>query len=353
MPESFLKSYQSLSFRTALLFSALTLTACGGGSSSPATNPPVPPVPPAGGGASNSAPTAQINEPFTVRAIVGGQTIELEGEASDPEDGNLTGSALRWNSDLEGELGEGAVITTVLSFEGEHDIALTATDSGGSADTANTNILVLEENAVLEALLLGTGPLIPQNASFCPFPGVVSAFPSGTAIRIVVSDTLTEAQRADIENNLPLVAEASNGALSATMVSTANIDPLPAANEVTVTVGTPPANLGCLPQGCTILTFNGPGVITAARVVLPDNQLSQGFAHDVIGHGIFGLCHIDGNQIGNPRNSLMSFGDDIFTSSISGTLTGIDSLVIGRYFASGLQPGATRQDLVNAGLLSP
>ncbi len=79
------------------------------------------------------APHASIQTPENDSLYVGGQLIILEGDGYDNEDGQLSGAALSWSSDLDGALGDGdslAVNASTLA-EGAHTITLTAQDSDG------------------------------------------------------------------------------------------------------------------------------------------------------------------------------------------------------------------------------
>ncbi len=53
------------------------------------------------------------------------------GVAADTEDGDLSGMALVWSSDLDGEFGTGLMFDAALTTVGMHVISLTATDSDG------------------------------------------------------------------------------------------------------------------------------------------------------------------------------------------------------------------------------
>ena len=49
----------------------------------------------------NAAPTAVISEPVNATEYRNGQTVQLRGHASDPDDGMLSPSALRWDVKLQ------------------------------------------------------------------------------------------------------------------------------------------------------------------------------------------------------------------------------------------------------------
>ena len=75
----------------------------------------------------NAAPSILITEPVDGAVFEPGP-IQLTGQATDPEDGDLS-SQITWNSDLDGDLGSGAPSAS-LSV-GEHLLVAEVTDSGG------------------------------------------------------------------------------------------------------------------------------------------------------------------------------------------------------------------------------
>jgi hypothetical protein len=84
-------------------------------------------------------PTAQILAPPANANFVSGVPIRFEGKGTDPEDGVLQGSALRWSSNIDGFLGTGATLDAVLLSPTvcndtirQHMITLEATDSDGN-----------------------------------------------------------------------------------------------------------------------------------------------------------------------------------------------------------------------------
>ena len=89
---------------------------------------------------SNRAPEASISAPGDQSSWQAGESITFSGSAVDPEDGVLTGAALRWLSSIDGELGTGTSIARNDLSEGSHTVRLIATDSEGRADTASVAI---------------------------------------------------------------------------------------------------------------------------------------------------------------------------------------------------------------------
>jgi hypothetical protein len=96
------------------------------------------------------APTATITSPANGARLAEAATITFSGSGTDPEDGDLTGSALVWTSNLDGQIGTGTSFTRDDLSTGTHTIRLTATDSDGGSGTASVTITVY-----------GTGPIVP------------------------------------------------------------------------------------------------------------------------------------------------------------------------------------------------
>lgn len=84
------------------------------------------------GAALNSSPSATILVPSSDTTINEGAILTLEGEGSDPEDGDLSGSQLSWSSSQDGGLGTGSSLSVSSLSEGDHTIELVATDSEGA-----------------------------------------------------------------------------------------------------------------------------------------------------------------------------------------------------------------------------
>lgn len=96
---------------------------------------------PDGGGGGNLAPTAEITAPSDGVTLSGAGPFGFDGRGTDPEDGALTGDALVWSSDLDGQLGTGAHVDAALSV-GTHRISLDVKDSGGLTARAQISVTV-------------------------------------------------------------------------------------------------------------------------------------------------------------------------------------------------------------------
>lgn len=112
-------------FPALLLGLGLAGLSCGGGDGggSGVTEPEPEP---------NRAPTVSIEAPAPDTTATQGDEVVFVGSAQDPEDGSLTGGALTWSSDVDGELGTGAELTAADLEQGSHTVTLTATDSEGA-----------------------------------------------------------------------------------------------------------------------------------------------------------------------------------------------------------------------------
>ena len=97
---------------------------------------------------SKKPPAVYILEPKENGEISTGTTMWFTGYAYDLEDGILKGIALQWSSSLDGVLGSGTELMTLLSA-GMHAITLTATDSDGMFDTATLQVVVKDTHTTV------------------------------------------------------------------------------------------------------------------------------------------------------------------------------------------------------------
>ena len=82
---------------------------------------------------------------------VSSKWLSLVGYGYDPEDGQLEGDSLVWNSDVDGSLGMGEQLVGLALSVGEHQLTLTATDSDGRKESATVRVVVEEEISGLTA----------------------------------------------------------------------------------------------------------------------------------------------------------------------------------------------------------
>jgi chitinase len=87
-----------------------------------------------------SVPTVTINHPGDGETrLVSDGDFPFVGVANDLEDGALTGAALVWTSDLDGQLGTGETFNATPSL-GVHTITLTATDADSNSGIATITL---------------------------------------------------------------------------------------------------------------------------------------------------------------------------------------------------------------------
>ncbi|HSG07883.1 MAG TPA: IPT/TIG domain-containing protein, partial [Longimicrobiales bacterium] len=98
------------------------------------------------GALSNVPPTATITAPANNSSSIQGSNVTFTGTGTDPEDGTLTGASLVWTSNLAGQIGTGASVSTTVLVVGIHIITLTVTDSYGATDTDQITVSVTSAN---------------------------------------------------------------------------------------------------------------------------------------------------------------------------------------------------------------
>ena len=94
----------------------------------------------------NRSPTAVIVSPSSnatfIRASNGGVAVSFAGNGSDPEDGALTGAALVWTSNRDGQIGTGGSFTRSDLSVGTHAITLTVRDAQGATGSTSTSVTI-------------------------------------------------------------------------------------------------------------------------------------------------------------------------------------------------------------------
>ena len=202
---------------------------------------------------------------------------------------------------------------------------------------------------------MGSGRLTPtDNLPACPLLGRWTGFARNTRVLVRVSRQVSDDKLRAIRQTAAQVEIATLGAVTADVELTDDPNPLPSTNQVTSTSHPDPVSQGCpFDRGCTIHSFVAPGILRSSRSIQPSNISPGAYAHDVIGHGILGMCHIDGNLIGGAGRSLMSSGPNVFSGQLPSQLTSGDIEAIQAVYSSSLNPGATRSDFVRVGLIDP
>jgi hypothetical protein len=207
----------------------------------------------------------------------------------------------------------------------------------------------------IQAIFLGSGPLSPSDGNYaCPTTaGFWTGFPRGTVVTVRVSTTESTDKRQAIQNAAAQVSSATHGAVQTVFTFTDDPNPTPGTNDATSTTHPTPSTQGCpSDNGCTIHSFVSTGILRSSRAVQPPSQTPNAYAHDIIGHGVMGMCHVDGNLIGGAGLSLMSGGPNVFSGQIALQLTSFDIAAAQAVYDSGLNPGATKADFLRLGLIN-
>jgi hypothetical protein len=218
----------------------------------------------------------------------------------------------------------------------------------------------------VEALFLGSGPLIPANQTrdpnlACSRRGIFSGFPRGTTVRNRVSAQIPSQYRDAIKFVLDQIPAATVGQISTTF------EVVPEGVTIPIRVDNQMAHVGLqstaeLVGACGSLAGNAclgynerpfPGGVirwSTGYYVLPNITFPQPYAHEP-GHGILGMCHINADAIGGWEQSLMA------TADIAGNqpfrLTPFDIEALQSVYGSSVVPGARRAEFAAAGLVRP
>jgi hypothetical protein len=86
------------------------------------------------------APMVVLKKPVDQVTVEFGQVVDLEGIAFDPEDGQMTGDAIRWTVEGLGEVGAGREVSVPGLGIGSYEVTMTATDSDGGSDAETITI---------------------------------------------------------------------------------------------------------------------------------------------------------------------------------------------------------------------
>lgn len=99
----------------------------------------------------NAPPVVAITAPENNATFAQGTEIAFSCEASDAEEGSLSGSQLDWSSDGIGHIGFGTSMTAADFPAGTHTIRVTATDSHGATASDSVSISIYTPNSPPEA----------------------------------------------------------------------------------------------------------------------------------------------------------------------------------------------------------
>jgi len=314
--------------------------------------------------------TGVDDAPSTFLDVVLGESAPYLGDAvpflalgTDGASNVVTDGAIRWTSSHP-EIASVDPVTGVATLHAYGSFTLTAE----SDDAYGAAVVVARENAARETivnvvqqhegitgLVLGYGPIVAEGAAYsCSYSGRWATFPRGSTVTVRVSTDVAPAIRDAIRNELAVLSTVTLGSLSARFALTQESSPLPGDNEVTVAVHEQPTALGCLTNaGCTIHRFAKLGVLAGSRVIMPSTQTHNAYVHDVVGHGLLGMCHVAAASIGGAANSLMSGGRGVYSNQTAERLSGLDRELQRAVWAASLEPGAGVIQFRDAGLIRP
>ncbi|MDQ3034840.1 MAG: hypothetical protein M3Y87_20690 [Myxococcota bacterium] len=91
-----------------------------------------------------AAPVADIFHPGEGEMRQAGRAVPMIGSAVDAEDGDLTGDAMIWTTDREGEIGRGRTFDWTPVTLGAQTITLSARDSDGRTGTDSVTLTIIE-----------------------------------------------------------------------------------------------------------------------------------------------------------------------------------------------------------------
>jgi hypothetical protein len=215
-------------------------------------------------------PQARIQTPQNSTLYVGDQTIILEGDGFDVDDGQLSDAAMSWSSNLDGALGSGHSLSVNASTlqEGTHTITLTVRDSDGQTNSASIPIQVSRTRPTLAASL----SVSPSATSFSIGTGSIQAASQVLSIRNNGDGTLNWSATAD-QSWIRLSSTA--GTAPANLSVTADSTGLQVGQYTGhITISTSDASNS--PQFVTV-TFNVAAAFVSGRVI------------DSVGNGISGV----------------------------------------------------------------
>ena len=326
------------------------------------------------GGSKGGTPTAPTNPAASVPPVPSGLTVgalvmkDRTAAISWGASAGATEYVVEVGSTAGGTDGGTQSAGTATSFTlrdlraGRSHVRIKARNgSGTSAASAEQTFVLPDLGDYVEAIFLASGPLRASQSPGCGTHGRWSSFPRGTTVRNLVSAQIPAPSRDAIRVVLDQVAQATGGSLAATFEVVADGPrtvgvnemahvALQATSEIQFACGSI-AGIACTTNNSPIERggpFSG-GLIrwSVAYYVLPNIQSTGPYAHES-GHGVLGMCHIDGDGIGGSQQSLMSGG-----GTLPLRLTPFDIEALQAVYGSSLAIGANRADFVAAGLVRP
>lgn len=130
----------------------------------------------------NRPPTVTILSPANNLTFNQGDTITFRGQATDPEDGRLSGSSLVWTSSIDGIIGTGESFTKSNLSVGAHTITLTAIDSKGASGQDSISITINKRLNQQPVAIIKASPITGAAPLTVSFDGSSSYDPDGVIV---------------------------------------------------------------------------------------------------------------------------------------------------------------------------
>ncbi len=239
----------------------------------------------------NTAPQVSITSPPDASVYDSGIAITFTGTANDAEDGALTGTALSWNSSIDGSLGTGSSLPSVVLSNGSHVITLTATDSEGLTGSAALTVHIGNTPPVVTIVNPVTGTNVNQG-EYIAFQGTATDNEDGTltGTSLVWTSNIsgafaTGANPTPINtlavgrHTITLAATDSNGAVTYSTAINIRVG-----NNAPVATIVSPSNNSTFDTGETI-TFQGSGVDNENGVLIEGSLVWTSNRQGEIGTG--------------------------------------------------------------------
>jgi hypothetical protein len=319
----------------------------------------------------NRAPYASISaDPYTLKTGAEHTTtfVLRARNSTDPD-----GDALTYAWDIpggtfvDGTSASDERVRVTVTGAAPVTVTLTVSDPDRASDSESFTLelgtgLTRFHKDYIEALFIGSGPLAPSDGAIACMgeTGRWASFPEGTDVQVVVGSTIDvsgtgEDTRKFLRDAIADIAYATDGYLDATYVQSDVPFPEPEDGQVVSWDHPDPRNTGCpFERGCTHSGWRAPFITLswAQAVQKEDLQPADAIVHDVIGHGVMGLCHIDQASIGGNPVSLMSGGPGSFSGKIADKLSPDDLVATRAVYAAGLPAGARYEEFKAADLVN-
>lgn len=228
---------------------------------------------------------------------------------------------------------------------------------GPTGEAVSEELLIgsVDPRNVIDAILLGSGPLAVAENQGCPRPPFMAGWRPGSQVAIRVSIAVRQSRRASAESVAPQVALATAGNVTAFIAPTGDADPTPAVGEITLAdLSTAAMRSFCSCTNCVgcAQSFSSSGFTTRVRIVMGDNANDSTPPHE-IGHGI-GACHIISAAGFTPPPTMGVSLDGV--TSPRGRLLQLEPATLKAMetaYAAGLVAGASRGSFISKGLVPP